>query len=69
MLKKIALASILLYGLQFWLLEIARRADQDRCKGWQCEAVWCPDTYSIQAPNGDYVRCENLTTYLKDNNL
>lgn len=69
MLRKIIIALIILYGLQVWLVDTARRMDEAQCKGWECREVWCPPTYSIKTPNGDYIECEKLDNYLKETEL
>lgn len=64
MVKKVILITALFYVLQFALVNLAESVDQARCRGYSCETVWCPDGYSIKVPTGEYVRCEEIQTYI-----
>ena len=66
---KLFVVSMVLYGMQDVLVFYALKADEATCKGWDCADLWCPPTYSIKAPSGEYVECEKLEQYLKENDL
>ena len=55
--------------LMYFLLWSFSAATEDRCTGWDCEYIYCPDEYSMKVPDGSYVKCEELDTYLESKEL
>jgi hypothetical protein len=60
MLRKIAIASIVLYIIG----HIIAVSASTKCLGWNCEEVTCPDGYAVRLPSGEYLPCEKFDAYV-----